>query len=192
MRKTKIVCTIGPASCTEDVFMDMALAGMSVARLNFSHGTHEGHQKTIDMIKRVRERLGLPIAILLDTKGPEYRIRTFKDGKITVKDGDTFVFTTEDVVGDETRVSVNYPHLCENLTIGDKILVNNGLVVFEVRDLSETEATCTVIAGRDAGQIVGASKTNYVTDCVATNVTVTAGGDCTGANIRNEIIGRVL
>ena len=147
MRKTKIVCTIGPASCTEDVFMDMALAGMSVARLNFSHGTHEGHQKTIDMIKRVRERLGLPIAILLDTKGPEYRIRTFKDGKITVKDGDTFVFTTEDVVGDETRVSVNYPRLCENLTIGDKILVNNGLVVFEVRDLSETEATCTVISG---------------------------------------------
>ena len=74
MRKTKIVCTIGPASSSEDVLMDMALAGMNVARLNFSHGTHEGHQKTIDMIKRVRERLGLPIAILLDTKGPEYRI----------------------------------------------------------------------------------------------------------------------
>ena len=147
MRKTKIVCTIGPASSSEDVLMDMALAGMNVARLNFSHGTHEGHQKTIDMIKRVRERLGLPIAILLDTKGPEYRIRTFKDGKITLKDGDTFVFTTEDVVGDEHRVSVNYAHLCENLSIGDKILVNNGLVVFEVVDLSEKEATCTVIAG---------------------------------------------
>ena len=147
MRKTKIVCTIGPASSSEDVLMDMALAGMSVARLNFSHGTHEGHQKTIDMIKRVRERLGLPIAILLDTKGPEYRIRTFKDGKITLKDGATFIFTTEDVVGDETRVSVNYEQLCENLAVGDKILVNNGLVVFEVKELTSTEATCTVIAG---------------------------------------------
>ena len=96
MRKTKIVCTIGPASDSEEVLAGLCRAGMNVARLNFSHGTHEDHQKRIDMIKRVREQLGLPIAILLDTKGPEYRIKTFEGGRVTLVEGDTFIFTTED------------------------------------------------------------------------------------------------
>ena len=129
MRKTKIICTIGPASQNEETLTQMCLAGMNVARLNFSHGTHEEQQKKIDLIKRVREKLQLPIAIMLDTKGPEYRIRTFKDGKITLQEGAAFTFTTEDVEGDETRVSVNYPGLVADLSIGDRILVNNGLVV---------------------------------------------------------------
>ena len=94
MRKTKIIGTIGPASENKDVFREMCLAGLNVARLNFSHGTHEEHQKKIDMIKEVRDELDMPVAILLDTKGPEYRIGTFKGGKITLSDGDDFTFTT--------------------------------------------------------------------------------------------------
>ena len=132
MRKTKIICTIGPASSDEKIFADMCRAGLNVARLNFSHGTHEGHQEKIDMIKKVRDKLDMPIAILLDTKGPEYRIRTFKDGKVTVAEGDTFTFTTREIEGDATCVSVNYKGLAQDLSAGDQILVNNGLVIFEV------------------------------------------------------------
>ena len=95
MKKTKIICTIGPASENEETLTQMCKEGMNVARLNFSHGSHEEHQKKIDLIKKVREKLGLPIAIMLDTKGPEYRIKTFENGKITLAEGDTFTFTTE-------------------------------------------------------------------------------------------------
>ena len=147
MRKTKIVCTIGPSTDNTDVLRQLMLSGMNVARFNFSHGTHEDHKKNIDLIKSVREKLGLPIAILLDTKGPEYRIRTFKDGKITLNDGDTFTFTTDEIIGDETKVSVNYKGLIADLAVGDTILVNNGLVVFRVKELTDTEAHCTVITG---------------------------------------------
>lgn len=147
MRKTKIICTIGPASSDEAVFTDMCKAGLNVARLNFSHGTHAGHQEKIDMIKKVRENLNLPIAIMLDTKGPEYRIKTFSDGKVTVHDGDTFTFTTEDIEGDESRVSVSYSGLVDDLQIGDRVQVNNGLVIFEVREKTATDAICTVIVG---------------------------------------------
>ena len=147
MRKTKIICTIGPASENEETLTKMMEAGMNVARLNFSHGSHEEHQKKIDLIKHVREKLGLPIAIMLDTKGPEYRIRTFKGGKVEVKDGDTFTFTTDEVEGDETRVSVNYKDLIKNLSIGDRVLVNNGMVIFEVQDLQGNDAVCKVVVG---------------------------------------------
>jgi pyruvate kinase len=147
MRKTKIICTIGPASENEAVLTQMCQAGMNVARLNFSHGTHEEHEKKIALVKSVREKLNLPIAIMLDTKGPEYRIRTFKSGKVEVKDGDTFTFTTDEVEGDETRVSVNYKDLIKNLSIGDRVLVNNGMVIFEVQDLQGNDAVCKVVVG---------------------------------------------
>ena len=110
MRKTKIICTIGPASENEETLTQMCLAGMNVARLNFSHGTHEEHAKKIELIKRVRQKLGLPIAIMLDTKGPEYRVKTFASGKVDIPDGATFTFTTDEVEGDETR-AVSYTHL---------------------------------------------------------------------------------
>lgn len=147
MRKTKVICTIGPACEDENVLCEMCHEGMNVARLNFSHGTHEEHQKKINLIKEVRERLGLPIAIMLDTKGPEYRIKTFENGKITLQDGDSFTFTTEDIVGNQSMVSVNYEQLMENLEVGDTILVNNGLVIFEVTELDHKRATCRVVAG---------------------------------------------
>lgn len=145
MRKTKIICTIGPASQNEETLTQMCLAGMNVARLNFSHGSYEEHQKKIDLIKKVREKLHIPLAIMLDTKGPEYRIGTFREGKVTVREGDTYTFTTENVDGDETKVSVSYKDLMRNLNVGDKILVNNGLVNFEVKEIRGCEAICTVI-----------------------------------------------
>ncbi len=147
MRKTKIVCTIGPASSDEVTFAAMCNAGLNVARLNFSHGTHADHQEKINMIKRVRETLNLPIAIMLDTKGPEYRICTFKEGKIHLSDGDEFTFTARKVEGDNREVSVNYPGIAKDLTVGDRILVNNGLVIFEVTDTTDTDVHCRVLTG---------------------------------------------
>ncbi len=147
MRKTKIICTIGPASENEKTLTAMCRAGMNVARLNFSHGTHEQHKAKIDLIKRVREKLEMPIPIMLDTKGPEFRIGTFECGRITLSDGDRFTFTTEDIVGNKERVSVSYKNLMSELEAGDKILLNNGLVSFEVNEIVGNEARCTVIAG---------------------------------------------
>ena len=147
MRKTKIIGTIGPASEDPAVFREMCLKGLNVARLNFSHGTHEEHQKKIDMIKAVREELNLPIAIMLDTKGPEYRIKTFRNEKVTLNDGEEFTFTTREVEGDEHIVSVNYRGLADDLEVGDRILVNNGLVIFVVKRIEDTEIHCRVVAG---------------------------------------------
>lgn len=147
MRKTKIVCTIGPSCNNEETLTAMCLAGMNVARLNFSHGTHEEHLANINLIKKVRQKLNLPIAILLDTKGPEYRIKTFKNGKVFLNEGDSFVFTSEDVEGDETRVSVNYKQLPAEMKAGEKILLNNGLVIFEVESTTATEVICRVVVG---------------------------------------------
>ena len=147
MRKTKIICTIGPASENEQTLTAMCKAGMNVARLNFSHGTHEEHEKKIALVKSVRDKLDLPIAIMLDTKGPEYRIGTFADGKVEVNVGDTFTFTTENVEGDQSRVSVNYKDLIRNLSVGDRVLVNNGLVIFEVKELEGNNAICNVVIG---------------------------------------------
>jgi len=122
MRKTKIICTIGPASETKKVLIDMCKAGMNVARLNFSHGTHEEHLKKINLIKEVRNELKIPLAIMLDTKGPEYRIGTFKEHKIVVNEGQTFTFTTDEIEGDENKVSVNYKGFADDLKPGDRIL----------------------------------------------------------------------
>ena len=162
MRKTKIICTIGPACESEEVLTEMCQAGMNVARLNFSHGTHAEQQKKIDLVKKVREKLRLPIAIMLDTKGPEYRIRTFANGSITLKEGDTFSFTTEQIVGDEHRVSVSYEGLIRDLSVGDKILLNNGLLVFEVEKLTATDAICKVLVGGETSNNKSMSFPNKV------------------------------
>lgn len=147
MRKTKIICTIGPASENEETLTQMCLAGMNVARLNFSHGTHAEHERKIELVKRVRQKLGLPIAIMLDTKGPEYRIGTFASGKVEVKTGDSFTFTTQDVAGDETKVNVNYKNLHKDLKPGNTVTVNNGIVRFEVESIEGTEIHCKCLAG---------------------------------------------
>ena len=147
IRKTKIVCTIGPACSDEETITKMCLAGMNVARMNFSHNTYKEHGERIALVKKVREKLGLPIAILLDTKGPEYRIKTFKNGKVTLKAGDSFTFTANETEGDETKVSINYKDLAKDLEKGDKILLNNGLLSFEVLSTTDTDVLCKVLIG---------------------------------------------
>lgn len=147
MRKTKIVCTIGPASSNEETLREMCLAGMNVARLNFSHGTHEAHLKTLNLIKKVRADLGLPVAVLLDTKGPEYRIGVFENGSVELKDGDEFTFTADDITGDEKRVSVSYKKLADELVPGDTVLLNNGLLIFKVLRTTDSDVICRVEVG---------------------------------------------
>ena len=147
MRKTKIICTIGPASQNEEVLTKMCLAGMNVARLNFSHGSYEEHEMKIELIKRVREKLDMPIAIMLDTKGPEYRIKTFAQDSVTIPDGADFTFTVDDVEGDESRVSVTYKALNKDLKTGDTVTVNNGLVKFQVQEVVGSEIRCKCIVG---------------------------------------------
>ncbi|MBR2489410.1 MAG: pyruvate kinase [Clostridia bacterium] len=147
MRKTKIVCTIGPACTDEETITQMCLAGMNVARMNFSHNTYAEHGERIRLVKKVREKLGMPIAIMLDTKGPEYRIKTFKDGRINLEKGQKFIFTAEEIDGDGTKVSVNYKELPHELLKGDTILLNNGLLTFEVESTTETDVICKVVVG---------------------------------------------
>ena len=147
MKKTKIVCTLGPASEREEVISAMADAGMNVARINFSHGTHEEHAEKIALVKKIREQKQIALPVMLDTKGPEFRIKTFETGKIVLKKGDVFTFTTDDVVGDQSRVAVSYRGICEDMTAGDKILLNNGLMVFEVTKVKKPDVVCTVLVG---------------------------------------------
>ena len=147
MRKTKIVCTIGPATDSEEIMIGLCKAGMNVARLNFSHGTYEDHQYRIDLVKKVRADLNLPIAIMLDTKGPEYRIKTFENGSIFLNSGDHFTFTADEVEGNEQRVSVSYPNLPHELQVGDTILLNNGLLSFEVTSIDGADIHTTVVEG---------------------------------------------
>lgn len=137
MRKTKIVCTLGPASTTYDQIKKMAMAGMNVARINMSHGTYEEHQQRIDNVKKVRRNLGIPIPIMVDTKGPEIRIGTFKNGKIEVTEGMPFDFVNDDVVGDETHVSITYKDLYKDVYDGGTILLNDGLLVFRITGIEK-------------------------------------------------------
>ncbi len=147
MKKTKIIATLGPASQTKEVLTKMTEAGMDVVRLNFSHGTHEDYAVKIKTIKEVRDEKQIPLPILLDTKGPEFRIKTFQDGKILLNVGDTFTFTTENVEGSQERVAVSYERICEDLSVGDKILLNNGLMVFRVTEIAAPNVRCVVEIG---------------------------------------------
>ncbi|MBO4326085.1 MAG: pyruvate kinase [Clostridia bacterium] len=147
MRKTKIICTLGPASESEETIEKLCLAGMNVARFNFSHGTHEWHKMVMDRVKKVREKLGIPVAIMLDTKGPEYRLGTFRNGPIQLADGDKFTFTVDDIEGDKERVSVSFKTLNKELEPGNKIYVNNGIVQFVVDDIEGSDIHCTVLEG---------------------------------------------
>ena len=147
MRKTKIICTIGPACSDETTLRKMCLAGMNVARLNFSHGSHQDHLARIQMLKKVRDELGIPLAIMLDTKGPEYRIGCFENGKIELKEGDLFTLTTRDVSGNQEMVSVSYKGLCAQLQPGDRVLINNGLLVLEVLESDSENTRCRALTG---------------------------------------------
>ena len=147
MRKTKIVCTLGPATDDENVMRQLMLEGMSVARMNFSHGSHEEQKKRLDMVKKLRKELGLPVAALLDTKGPEIRIGDIEGGKVELKKGQTFVLTTEDIVGSAEKVSITYKQLYKDVKPGDSILIDDGLIGMEVQKIDGEEIVCQVKNG---------------------------------------------
>ncbi len=147
MLKTKIVCTLGPSSNSPEMIEKMIGAGMNVARLNFSHGTHEGHGEVIRRIKEARNKLEAPIAIMLDTKGPEIRIGKFTGGKAELTTGDEFTLTTDGAEGDSTHVSVTYKTLPSQVKCGDRILLNDGALELTVRETTEDKVICTVTSG---------------------------------------------
>mgnify|MGYP002588121150 CR=1 FL=1 len=144
MRKTKIVCTLGPATDREGVLRDMMLSGMNVARFNFSHGTHSEHKARLDAVKALREELHLPVAAMLDTKGPEVRLRSFKNGTVELTAGQEFTLTTEDVEGDETRCAITYAALPQDVSAGNSILLDDGLVRLTVLETTAKTIRCRV------------------------------------------------
>lgn len=147
MNKTKIVCSIGPASDKICILEQMIDAGMNVARFNMSHGTHQSHKQLIDATKTARKNKGLPVSIMIDTRGPEIRIKQFKTGKINLKATDKFVLTTKEVVGDKTQVSVTYENLPKILTKNAKILLNDGNIELKVEKTTKTDVICSVVHG---------------------------------------------
>ena len=147
MKRTKIVCTLGPASSDEKTITAMLKNGMNVARINFSHGTHDAHRKTIELFRTVRDRLGLPAAVMLDTKGPEIRTKTFSKPEIRLNAGQTFTLTTRDIVGDSTVCSVTYDALPEKLSPGNTVLIDDGHIILKVTGIDGTEISCTVEEG---------------------------------------------
>lgn len=148
MRKTKIVCTIGPASDSVETLSELMKAGMNVARLNFSHGTHESHQRTIDNFKKARDMVGIPCALLLDTKGPEIRIGRFEDSNgIRLKTGETFILTSDDCVGNAHRVSITYPYLPQKIQKGQRVLIDDGRIELQVQDVKGDDIICRVMTG---------------------------------------------
>ena len=146
MRRTKIICTLGPASSSEEVMEKMLLSGMNVARLNFSHGSHESHREIIARFRRVRDRLGLPAAVMLDTKGPEIRLGVFS-APVSVQPGDPFVFTSRDRIGDRDGCQITYAGLTRDVKPGNTILVDDGELSFRVEECTDTDIRCTVVDG---------------------------------------------
>ena len=147
MRKTKIICTLGPATDSEEMVYRLIQNGMNVARLNFSHGSYEEHRNRIETVKRVRQDLGVSVGIMLDTRGPEVRIKTFRDGRVTLNPGQTFVLTTEEAEGDEHQVSVTYQNLPRDVEKGARVLIDDGLIEMVVEDKSDTALICRVLNG---------------------------------------------
>lgn len=147
MRRTKIICTIGPASESEEKLRELMLAGMNVARFNFSHGTHEEQKIKFERVDRVRRELGLPVATLLDTKGPEIRLRDFKDGKVELEAGQTFTLTTENILGTKEKAAITYKNLKNDISEGTTILIDDGLIEMNVEKIEGEDIVCRVING---------------------------------------------
>lgn len=145
MRKTKIVCTIGPASQDEDILREIIKAGMNVARFNFSHGDHEEHGRKLERVRRISRELNLPVAVLLDTRGPEIRLRDFEKGKVQLEEGQKFTLTTEDIMGTEETASITYKNLVNDVKPGNSILIDDGLIGLRVDEVTEKDIICTVL-----------------------------------------------
>ena len=143
MRKTKIICTIGPASESEEKLRELMLAGMNVARFNFSHGTHEEHKKKFDRVIKVSNELGLQVATMLDTKGPEIRLKDIEGGRTELVTGQKFILTTEEVLGNNEKVTITYKNLKDDINIGTTILIDDGLIEMVVDAIEETDILCS-------------------------------------------------
>ena len=161
MKKTKIICTMGPNTNDRDLMKKLVENGMDIARFNFSHGDHAEQKERMDMLKSIREEVGRPIAILLDTKGPEIRTGLLKDGKkVMLETGQTFTLTTDVIDGDASRVSITYDGLAEDVEIGKRILIDDGLIELEVKKIADTEIVCKVLNGGELGQRKGVNVPN--------------------------------
>lgn len=147
LRKTKIICTLGPATDNEDVLRELILGGMDVARFNMSHGSHEDHKRRADTVKRLRKELNKPVATLLDTRGPEIRTGNFKNKSVTLNEGQLFTLTTKDIEGDENICSITYKNLTKDVSEGSRILIDDGLIEMHVKSVSSTEIVCKVVNG---------------------------------------------
>ena len=156
MKKTKIVCTMGPNSNDENIMRQLVKEGMDIARFNFSHGSHEEQKGRMDMLKKIREEEKKPVAILLDTKGPEIRTKLLKDHKkITLEAGSEFTLTTGDIEGDETRVAITYENLYKDVKKGGKILIDDGLIELEIENIKNGDIVCRVLNGGELGERKG-------------------------------------
>lgn len=161
MKRTKIICTMGPNTNDRELLKQLALSGMDVARFNFSHGDYEEHMSRMKLLESVREELDLPIATLLDTKGPEIRTGKLKDGeKVILKEGDLYTLTTEEIIGDETRGYINYAGLPEDLSAGNKILIDDGLLELDVLEVNGKEILCRIVNGGELGERKGVNVPN--------------------------------
>lgn len=147
MRKTKIICTIGPSSESEERLKELMLAGMNVARFNFSHGTHEEQKIKYERMVKVREELNMPVAALIDTKGPEIRLRDFEGGKVELKAGQTFTLTTEEIMGNSDKAAISYKNLKNDIEVGSTILIDDGLIEMKVEEITKKDIVCRVING---------------------------------------------
>lgn len=161
MKKTKIVCTMGPNLNDENMMRSLVKNGMNIARFNFSHGDYEEHKYRMDMLKKIREEEHLPVAILLDTKGPEIRTGVLKDGKkVTLREGEEFILTSEEIIGDQNRVSITYSGLVEDVMPGRKILIDDGLIELEVMKIQGNDIVCKIINGGELGEKKGINVPN--------------------------------
>lgn len=147
MRKTKIICTIGPASESEERLRELMLAGMNVARFNFSHGSHEEHKAKFDRVIKISSELKLPVATLLDTKGPEIRLKDIEGGKTELVSGQKFILTTEEILGNNEKVTITYKGLKDDINVGTTILIDDGLIEMVVDEINETDIICSVVNG---------------------------------------------
>lgn len=161
MKKTKIICTMGPNTNDRTLMQNLALNGMNIARFNFSHGSYEEHKGRLDLLKEVRKELNLPIAALLDTKGPEIRTGLLKDGKkVTLKEGQSYTLTINEIIGDDTICHINYTGLNQDVSAGNKILIDDGLIELEVEAVDDTDILCKVINGGELGERKGVNVPN--------------------------------
>ena len=187
-RRTKIICTLGPSTDNEAVMRALIEEGMNVARFNFSHGPHDEQMGRLKMLRKLRKELGKYVAALLDTKGPEIRTGVLKDGKkVLLKEGETITLTNEEIEGDETKVSLTYKGLVDDVQIGNMILIDDGLIGLKVKEKTETDIICTIVNGGELGERKGVNVPNVPVRLPAITEKLTQQGNSLTASIKTML-----